>query len=304
MLVMSIPFALLAWNSSYIAGVYSSGAFRAVIPGPLYWLFVLHFLVMGWYGLIRMLSRYRTSNVSQRNKLKYLFLGYGTALCGGAEHFAAGYIRREIVPHDLFIIAFVFIVAYAILMHRLMDITVIIRKTLVYSLVMGILTATYLVIVALFARFFEGLTGYQTVYSSAVAAVLITLCFQPLRRRIQSFVDRKFFRQYVDREEKLYELSREVITHTTPEAMGGALMHVLNETLHPKGGALFLRSRDGSGFVRVSDIGTVVLPARMEEDNELAQYFKDHPKPFVQDMSEAIGRSESTRLKEEREDAA
>jgi hypothetical protein len=151
---------------------------------------------------------------------------------------------------------------------------------------------------------FENFSGYQTLFSSAAAAGLISFCFQPLRKRVQSFIDKKFFRQYVDREEKLYELSREVITHTTPEAMGGALMHVLDEALHPKGGALFLRSRDGGGFTPVSRIGSSALPERMDEDNELARYFKDHPQPFVRDLSDELGESRSTRLKEEREDAA
>ena len=117
-----------------------------------------------------------------------------------------------------------------------MDITVIIRKTLVYSSVMGILASIYLIVIAVFARLFEGLTGYQTVFSSTIAAALIAFCFQPLKKRVQMLVDRKFFRSYVDREEKLYELSREVITHTTPEAMAQALMRVLQESLHPKVG--------------------------------------------------------------------
>src|SRR5213083_2092035 len=118
---------------------------------------------------------------------------------------------------------------------------------------MGTLTVVYLGVVTLFAKVFEGLTGYQTFFSSAVAAGLITICFQPLRKRVQAFVDKKFFRQYVDREEKLYELSREVITHTTPEAMAQALIRVLGDTLHPKVGALFLKSRDGSGYAPVAN---------------------------------------------------
>jgi hypothetical protein len=195
-------------------------------------------------------------------------------------------------------------VTYAITKHKLLDITPIIRKTIVYSVVMGTLTVIYISIVALFAHVFEGLTGYQTIFSSAMAAGLITIGFQPLRKRVQHFVDSKFFRQYVDREEKLYELSREVITHTTPEAMGSVLLRVIEEALHPKGGALFLRARDGSGFVPIASVGSSALPERMDEYNGLAQYFKEHPQPFVQDMSESIGRSESTRLKEEREDAA
>jgi hypothetical protein len=196
------------------------------------------------------------------------------------------------------------IVAYAVVSHRLMDISVIIRKTLIYSVVTSALTVIYMGIVMLFTNVFEGFAGYQTIFSSAIAAGLITICFQPLRKRVQAFVDRKFFRQYVDREEKLYELSREVITHTTTDAMGTALTRVLDETLHPKMCALYLRSASGSHFELSSGSNIASLPPMLEDDNDLSLYFKDHPQPFLLDIDSADGRSYSTRLKDDREDVA
>ena len=81
-------------------------------------------------------------------------------------------------------------------------------------------------------------------------------------------------------------------------------MRVIEETLHPKGGALFLRSRDGTGFVRVSDMGDLPVPARIDEDSPLTVYFKDHPQPFVRDITDDLARPRSTRNQEERESAA
>jgi hypothetical protein len=181
---------------------------------------------------------------------------------------------------------------------------IIFRKTLVYTVVAGALIALYLGTTTLLAHLFEGLTVHQTLFSSAVAAGLMTVSFQPLLKRVGAFFDHKFFQLHIDREEKLYELSREVITHTTPEAMGEALMRVIEDALHPKSGTLFLRSPDRNGFVRASGVGSSTLPARMQEDNALALYFRDHPQPFVQDIPSELGRSHSTRLKEERKDAA
>jgi two-component system NtrC family sensor kinase len=178
--------------------------------------------------------------------------------------------------------------------YRLLDVTVIIRKTLVYSVVTGTMMVMYLGVIALFARVFQGVTGTQTIFSSAVAAGLITLCFQPLRRKVEAFVDAKFFRQFVDREEKLYELSREVITHATPEAMAQALVHVLQETLHPKGGALYLKSRDGMGFVPTAAWGNQ-NKEHISDVNPLASYFVDHTQPFVQEIADDMGSPMDTR---------
>lgn len=273
-------------------------------PGPLYLPFLLFFAVYVCVALWALAKGYGSAYGQKKTQIKYVFFAYFIGYAGGAQAFVPVYGWR-MFPLSLYAVPVCMgILAYTVMAHRLLDINVIIRKTLIYSTVVGALMALYLAMITVTARLFEGLTGYQTIFSSAAAAAIISFCFQPLRKKVQSFVDAKFFRQYVDREEKLYELSREVITHTTPEAMGGALLQVINQTLYPKVGALFLRSPDGNGFTKVSVVGTGSLPEHMAEDNELARYFKNHPQPFVQDIDSDVARSHSTRTKAEREDAA
>jgi hypothetical protein len=304
---------LYAISSFILLGTFSSLFVREVtpknvflfydVPGSLLnvysWCFTI-LLVMAHYKLIAGLADIKGSKSVQ---IRYVLLSSLVGFGGSTTTFPLVF-GIPMYPFGVPLIPlYPLLLSYAIVKHRLMDISIIIRRTLVYSTVMGILTGIYLGTITLFTHLFEGLAGARTIFSSAVAAALITICFQPLRKRVQAFVDSKFFRQYVDREEKLYELSREVITHTTPEAMGGALMRVIEEALHPKAGALYLRSPDGIGFTKVSSVGFAALPQRMTEDNELARYFRDHPQPFVQDLTSDLGQSQSTRIKEEREEA-
>jgi len=271
------------------------------------WIFVVYLIFWHFeclYGFMELLKSFRQAHGMHREQLKYLAVAFGIGYIGGATNwplwfgvYFPPYFNGLIAVYDA-------VIAYAILRHQLMNINLIIRKTIIYSVVTGTLTVIYLGIVALFAHLFEGLTGYQTIFSSAVAAGLITVCFQPLRKKVQSFVDGKFFRQYVDREEKLYELSREVITHTTPEAMAQSLIRVLGDTLHPKSVALYLRSRDGSGFVLVSKREKGNFPDVMTESNPLTNYFMDHPQPFIQDLPSEIGETVDTRRPARQEDAA
>ncbi len=238
-----------------------------------------------------------------RNQVKYVFLAFCVASASFSDYLPNYHI--QVYPFAYLAAAgWLAIMAYGTLRYRVMDINLIFRKTLIYSTVVAVLMVLYLSVVTIVTHLFEGLTGYQTVFSSAVAAAIISFGFQPLRKRVQAFVDKKFFRQYVDREEKLYELSREVVTHTTTDEMGKALMRVIAEALHPKAGALYLRAPDRSGFVRMSEQRPSRLPERMDEENALAVYFRSHPQPFVQDMTSEIGQSYSTRLKEDREEAA
>jgi hypothetical protein len=307
--VLSVFFLIVSRFDIFLKGVYTNywwGYYPKA--GPLYGAFILFFY--GGFGtcvyyLLKVFLELKRSGVRGQkwNQVKYVLLAFCIASASISDYLP----NYGIAVYPFAYLAatgWLITMAYGTLRYRVMDITLIIRKTIIYSAVVATLTALYLGVITVAAHLFEGFTGYQTVFSSAAAAAILSFCFQPLRKRVQTFVDMKFFRQYVDREEQLYELSREVITHTTPEAMGGALMRVLEEALHPKGGALFLRAPHGNGFVRVSRVGHSSLPEMMAEDNGLATYFKDHPQPFVQDPSVELGRSESTRLKEGREDAA
>jgi hypothetical protein len=95
-----------------------------------------------------------------------------------------------------------------------------------------------------------------------------------------------------------------VITHTTAEAMVDSLVRVLGDTLHPKSAAIYLRARDGDGFMLLSK-NVTGLPVKMEENNPLANYFADHSQPFVrQDLGENAAESLDTRRPQRKEDAA
>ena len=294
----AIAFAFISQTSLMIAGIkfdLNNSNPIEEIHGPLYDLFSVFFVISLICAIVPILTNYKKFSGIRRKQVQHVMFAFTFGFLA-AINFFANQINDKIPPlFYLLMMGMTSTYAIAIMKHRLMDITVIVRKTLIYSMVTGPLITIYIMTLSIFTHLFAGLAGYQTYLSSAVAAALISICFQPLRKRVQAFVDQKFFRQYVDREEKLYELSREVITHTTPESMGQALLHVIDEALHPKLGALYLRSRDGSGFVRVSATGLGELPPRMEDDNQLASYFKDHPQPFVQDASDSTAESHNTR---------
>jgi hypothetical protein len=302
---MSFVFLVFIPTPLMIAEMSPIGPFKYFPKaGILYHFYVVQFIVCVMIALFLLWKELRTSVGHEQKQIKFIFFGSLIAYSTGPTAFLYEY-NIPVFPFGTpLVLLNSLVIAYAILKHRLMDITVIIRKTLIYAAIMAILTCIYLVVVTLFAHLFEGLTGFRAVFPSSIAAVLITLLFQPLRKRVQAFVDSKFFRQYVDREEKLYELSREVITHTTPEAMSDALIHVIAETLHPKNGVIYLRASQGGGFSKMSGIESSPLPQQLDEDNPLSAFFRENPQPFILDDLKAHGRSYSTRSKETREDVA
>src|SRR5207302_7013802 len=98
------------------------------------------------------------------------------------------------------ITAFVVITSYAILRHHLMDINIVIKKTMVYSVVSAALAAVYVGTITLLAQVLGAHRGSASVFTSAFAAIIITLLFNPVRIRTQRWIDRHFPREHLDSE--------------------------------------------------------------------------------------------------------
>jgi hypothetical protein len=133
----------------------------------------------------------------------------------------------------------------AILRYRLYDIDVIINRTLVYGSLTVMLAAVYLgsivVLQGLQQRLFVFFTGGETTPLAVVVSTLvIAALFNPLRRRIQSFIDRRFYRRKYDARKTLEAFSAKLRDETDLDRLGEDLMGVVKETMQPSHISLWL----------------------------------------------------------------
>jgi uncharacterized membrane protein YhdT len=133
----------------------------------------------------------------------------------------------------VFIPAIPIAIGIAILRYRLYDIDIIINRTLVY----GSLTATLVVLyfggIVVLQRMFVLLTGQQSTLAIVASTLLIAALFTPLRRRIQSFIDRRFYRRKYDARKTLEVFSAKLKNKTDLEALNNDLVGVVRETMQP-----------------------------------------------------------------------
>lgn len=167
-------------------------------PNLGYHFFVVFFVSILVLAYIELLFAYK--NIKGRhfykNQLLYIICGSAIGFCGTIDFFLTVYNTplRLPFPHDFLIITYTLIFAYAILRHHLLDIKLIIKKTVFYSLLTALLTGIFLSAIIISDYWLRLKIGYSSVWGSVVTAFVVALLFQPLRGLLERLVDRYFFR--------------------------------------------------------------------------------------------------------------
>jgi hypothetical protein len=137
-------------------------------------------------------------------------------------------------------------IAIAVLRYRLYNIDRIINRTLVYGALTATLLALYFGVIVVLQRLFVLLTGQQSTLAVVASTLLIAALFTPLRRRIQSFIDRRFYRRKYDARKTLEAFSGKLRNETDLAALSDDLVGVVRETMQPAHISLWLRSHSTS----------------------------------------------------------
>jgi len=168
------------------------------------------------------------------------------------------------VPHlfaimDSLVIAAVPIAAgIAILRYRLYDIDLIINRTLVYGILTLSLALIYFGSVVLAQTTLRAVSGQESSLAVVASTLVIAALFSPLRRRIQRFIDRRFYRSKYDARKTLQAFSSKLREETDLDALNAELISVVRETMQPQHASLWLRPSPGGRAGRGSGSSGVV----------------------------------------------
>jgi hypothetical protein len=134
-------------------------------------------------------------------------------------------------------------IGIAILRYRLYEIDLLINRTLVYGSLTALLALVYFGGVATVRAIFHALTGHeqQSQLAIVVSTLVIAALFNPLRRRIQGFIDRRFYRRKYDAAKTLEAFSVKLKDETDLDALSEDLVEVVRETIKPAHVSLWLR---------------------------------------------------------------
>ena len=132
-------------------------------------------------------------------------------------------------------------IGIAILRYRLWDIDIIIRRTLIYSIITAILALFYFGAVIVLQQFFRSLTGAGDDLAIIVSTLAIAALFNPLRNRVQSSIDHRFYRSKYDAQQVLARFAQTARDEVELEKLTYELLRVVDETMQPSSVSLWLR---------------------------------------------------------------
>jgi cytochrome b subunit of formate dehydrogenase len=155
------------------------------------------------------------------------------------------------VPALIGIVGFPTAVGIAITRYRLYDIDILINRTLVYGSLTAMLIGLYFGAIVVLQRLFVATTGEGSTLAVVASTLVIAALFNPLRRRIQSFIDRRFYRRKYDARKTLETFSAQLRDETDLKTLSDDLVGVVRETMQPAHVSLWLcpdpEAKDGRG---------------------------------------------------------
>jgi sigma-B regulation protein RsbU (phosphoserine phosphatase) len=141
--------------------------------------------------------------------------------------------------------------AYAIVRHHLFDIEVFVKRSAAFSILTACLVAITIGVYAVFGKVLESLTGHRSTWAMIASLVFIALVFSPLRRRIERFVDRTFYRDRYDDRRMLRELSQSLPTVLRLEDLIAEVVEKLSKTLRARESVIYLASEGSVEYTLV-----------------------------------------------------
>ena len=203
-------------------------------------------------SVVSVVLRYRRSRDEEREQIKWIafaasvvgllfLIGLVFSLIYGSE--PPSWTRLLDTMTALSYTGVPIAVGFAVLKYRLYDIDILINRTLVYGSLTASLALVYFGGVTATQAIFRALTGQeeQSQLAIVVSTLVIAALFNPLRRRIQSFIDRRFYRSKYDAAKTLAAFSAKLRDETDLDALSDDLVGVVRETMQPAHVSLWLR---------------------------------------------------------------
>lgn len=265
-----------------LADVRPKGAFNFyTTPNIFYTIYVVYFSVTSTIGIFLLFlgGRDKELPVRKRRSLKGLFFFSVVGYFGGSSNFLLVYdiaIPYLGVIANYLILVYVVAVAYLILQHRFLDIEVIIKRTIVFTGILGMVMAVVIGVTTVTQAVTAKLIAVPSVISTALSVMLALIFYDPTRKILINVTDKYLFQKKSEIKIILNRLSEEVVAILNLNELGMTIVKTLKDALRLDAIAVLVKDEAGKQLDVLAAQGVSSREPLLKEDL-LIQYLAAHP---------------------------
>lgn len=239
-----------------------------IVPGPLYFIFPLFFSILVIYSVYLMFAHYKRLVGIKKQQVIYILLTALIGFGGGTTNFFPQLLHTY--PFGNFFVTFyVVAITYAIVKYRLMDIRLVISRSVLYSLLTLIVAASFTFITFFSGRFFQNLTTSGTIIITLVASLFIVIFLDPLKRLLAQATDKVFYKGKINYQNILFKVGQILAKEIDLVKLAKSLKSAIISELKLKDLLIIQKSRDAN-YRNITSNHEVIL----DKDSVLYEYLE------------------------------
>lgn len=281
-LFVSILTFITLFSDQFISDIkYTESGFD-IIFGPYYKLFFIIVLLF-LFGIIQLVIKYFTAERNIKEQIRYFLFGF---LIFAVTNIFINVVVRQITDSDEYyrignysIIVFIFFTAYAIIKYRLMNIKFVIGRSLLYIILVALISSAFVFISTLIGRYFEQFVINQY-FIWAIFAFIIVIGLDPLKHGFAHITDRVFFKNQIDYRAELKQLSALINEEVALHALIKDLRLALMQRIKLKSADILIANEDNKQYQSHANRSNLVT---LDQTEPLVQYLNRHQETLVTD---------------------
>ncbi len=235
--------------------------------GPLFWVVAVPGYFLMVLSIVELIRGFRTSlDINQRNRIRYLLLGLIiTSLASFVNFTEYGKYPFDVAANVITAV----LIAYAILRHQLLDIRVVVRLGILYSITTAFFGLIYYLSISIVSFFSQLIVGQEIFVISLIIGVFSAFFLTPIRNQVQIWIDIIFYREKYNAGLMLQQLSETTASLLDLDQLTDLILRELSQALHIEDCAILVKGSNGDDFSVIAELG--------HNQNILTDFRADHP---------------------------
>ncbi|MDD3294459.1 MAG: ATP-binding protein [Geobacteraceae bacterium] len=303
--ILVLLFSLFSFSALYIPSVEPKLFFRHwPNPGMLLHFVLLYFVACVVYSHWLLWVAYRGSAGIKRQHILYVFLGTAIGFFGGATNYFLWYDIPIPAFLNILVCFFIITVTYAIAKYRLMDIQLILRKTIVFAGLFAVIMAAIGIVTVLAQSYLGQLFGIGPTSRQFLSIMIAFILFDPTRTFLTELTDRYLFQKKYDYHKLLKDASRGMSNIESLEHLLGLVVHFVTMKMRVRNAAVLMREGGSDQYHLVYQRGfdKNFLTLTLYQNDPLIHYLEAHKEAV--DIERIKEQVESASYKRDRSDTA